>query len=119
MESPIGTARQGTEVRNSEHGRIDPVFSVLEKYKVAMGTLQEGKWFGIEVYLVGEALVLKDGRSISMVGHVKQRVFGSFQKALFLDMNLPLYTKRIIYDACILSVLLYGSECLISLRKHI
>ncbi len=33
--------------------------------------------------------------------------------------NLTLTTKKKIYQACILSVLLYGSECWIPLNKHI
>ena len=47
------------------------------------------------------------------------RAFGALRKAVFMDKNLTLYTKRIIYNASVLSVLLYGSECWIPLRKHI
>ena len=47
------------------------------------------------------------------------RAFGALRKAVFMDKNLTLYTKRMIYNACVLSVLLYGSECWIPLRKHI
>ena len=38
---------------------------------------------------------------------------------MFLDKNLTLHTKRIVYNACVLSVLLYGSECWTPLRRHI
>ena len=47
------------------------------------------------------------------------RAFGALRKAVFMDKNLTLYTKRMTYNACVLSVLLYGSECWIPLRKHI
>ena len=45
--------------------------------------------------------------------------FGALRKAVFMDKNLPLFTKRMIYNACVLSVLHYGSEFWITLRKHI
>ena len=47
------------------------------------------------------------------------RAFVALHKAVFMDKNLTLYTKRIIYNACVLSVLLYGFKYWISLRKHI
>ena len=47
------------------------------------------------------------------------KVFGALRKAVFLDRNLSLSTKRRPYNACILSVLLYGTKCWTPLRKHI
>ena len=47
------------------------------------------------------------------------RAFGAFLKAIFLDKNLTLHTKRMMYNASVLSVLLHGSECCIPLRKYI
>ncbi len=44
--------------------------------------------------------------------------FGAPRKAVFLDKNRSLTTKRKQYNACVLSVLLYGAECWIPLRKH-
>lgn len=46
------------------------------------------------------------------------RAFGALRKAVFMDRNLRLETKRRIYQACVLSVLLYGSESWVLLRKH-
>ena len=46
------------------------------------------------------------------------KAFGALKKAVFLDKNLSLTTKRRLYNAYVLSVLLYGAECWISLRKH-
>jgi len=37
--------------------------------------------------------------------------FGALKKTVFRDKNLTLNTKRKIYQACVLSVLLYGAEC--------
>ena len=46
------------------------------------------------------------------------KAFGALRKSVFLDKSLSLATKRRLYNACVLSVLLYGSECWFSLRKH-
>ena len=37
---------------------------------------------------------------------------------MFSDRNLRLSTKRRVYNACVLPVLLYGAECWVPLRKH-
>ena len=47
------------------------------------------------------------------------KAFGALRKAVFLNKNLSLETKRKLYNACVLSVLLYGAECWIPLRKHV
>ncbi len=44
------------------------------------------------------------------------RAFGALRKAVFLDRNLR--QKRKVYEACVLSVLLYGSECWVPLRRN-
>ena len=41
-----------------------------------------------------------------------------FFSAVFKDRHLNTNTKRKVYGACVLSVLLYGSECWTLLRKH-
>ena len=46
------------------------------------------------------------------------RAFGALRKAVFLDKDLTLRTKRKVYQACVTSVLLYGAECWVPLRKH-
>ena len=38
------------------------------------------------------------------------KAFGALRKAVFDDENLSLSTKRKVYNACVISVLLYGSE---------
>ena len=47
------------------------------------------------------------------------RAFGALRKAVFLDKNLNLKSKKAIYQACVLTVLLYGSECWTPLRRHL
>ena len=47
------------------------------------------------------------------------KAFGTLRKAVFMDKNLSIKTKRKVYQACVLSVLLYGSECWIPLGKHL
>jgi len=47
------------------------------------------------------------------------KTFGALRKAVFMDRNLRLTTKRTLYDACVVSVLLYGAEFWTPLRKHV
>ena len=47
------------------------------------------------------------------------RAFGALRKAVFRDRNLTLTTKRQVYQACVLSVLLYSSECWTPQQRHI
>ena len=46
------------------------------------------------------------------------KAFGALRKSVFLDKTLSLCTKRKVYNACVLSVLLYGAECWTPLCKH-
>ena len=45
--------------------------------------------------------------------------FGALTQAVFSDHNLSTMTKRLIYKACVLSVLLYGAECWTPLQRHL
>ena len=47
------------------------------------------------------------------------RAFGALCQAVFKDRNLNITTKQRVYQACVLSVLLYGSECWVPLRRHL
>ena len=47
------------------------------------------------------------------------RAFGALRQAVFKDCNLTITTKRQVYQACVLSVLLYRSECWTLLRRHL
>ena len=47
------------------------------------------------------------------------RAFGALRKSVFNSRDLRVETKRMVYLACVLSVLLYGSECWTPLRKDL
>ena len=47
------------------------------------------------------------------------KAFSALRKAVFTNTNHSLTTKRQVYHACVLSVLQYGAECWILLRKHL
>ena len=47
------------------------------------------------------------------------KAFGALQKAIFTNANLSLTTKEQVYEACVLSELMYGGECWILPRKHL
>lgn len=47
------------------------------------------------------------------------KAFGALRQPVFKDNNLSVTTKRRIYQACVMSVLLYGGECWVPLRKHL
>ena len=47
------------------------------------------------------------------------KAFGALRQAVFKDKHLTIATKRRIYNACVLSVLLYGSECWVPLRRDL
>ena len=49
----------------------------------------------------------------------ESQALGALKKPVFRDKNLALNTKRKVYQACVLSILLYGTECWISLKRHI
>ena len=54
VEGSIATARRRCDVSVVDERKIDQVVSELEKYRVVVAGLQETKWFGNEVYKVGE-----------------------------------------------------------------
>ncbi len=44
---------------------------------------------------------------------------GALRRAVFKDAHLSMTTKRHVYRACVLTVLLYGSECWVPLKRHL
>ena len=46
------------------------------------------------------------------------KVFGALRHAVFDNSHLSTVTKRHVYGACVLSVLIYGSECWVPLKNH-
>ena len=47
------------------------------------------------------------------------KAFGALRRSVFMDKDLRVTTKCKVYQACVLSVLLYGSECWTPLKKQL
>ena len=47
------------------------------------------------------------------------KAFGAPVRAVFKDAHLTVASKRHVYGACVLSVLLYGNECWVPLRRDL
>ena len=47
------------------------------------------------------------------------RAFGALRRADFQDRTLSVLTKRLVYQACVLNVLLYGGECWTPYNRHL
>ena len=68
------------------------------------------------------------GSSIATNGRIDDKIdmqianasktFGVLRQAVFKNANLSITTKRLVYQPCVLSVLLYGEEYWIPLKKH-
>ncbi len=68
------------------------------------------------------SLVHQDSRSshdIAARVASASRACGSLQKAIFSNPHLAIHTKRCVFNACVLSLLLYGSECWTPLQSDI
>ena len=65
------------------------------------------------------SLIAESGRAHEEVDRriaSASRAFGALRQPIFEDPDLSITTKRYIYRACVLSVLLYGSECWVPLK---
>ena len=66
------------------------------------------------------SLIAESGRAYEEVDRriaCASRAFGALRQPIFEDPNLSITTKRYIYRACVLSVLLYRSECWVPLSE--
>ena len=72
-EGSIDTARLSHEVNEPEDRRIDLVVRELDCYNIKVAALQETKWFGRRVYIVGECVVLTAGQETPQGNESKQR----------------------------------------------
>ena len=67
-------------------------------------------------------LIAESGRSHEEVDRriaSASKAFGTLRRAVSKDSNLSVKTKRSVYNACVMSVLLYGSECWVPLRRDL
>ena len=73
-------------------------------------------WVSESPYL--GSLTAESGRALEVDRRIAStsRAFGALRQSIFEDPNLSITTKRYIYRACVLSVLLYGSECWVPLK---
>ena len=68
------------------------------------------------------AIVHTDGRSAH---EIKSRIagasraFGALRRTVFMDRNLSVATKCQVYEACVVSLLLYCSECWVPLSRDV
>ena len=60
----IETAKHIAELIISDERKIDQIVEVLKKYNVYLAGLQETKWFGAEMYKVGDSVALSSGRPV-------------------------------------------------------
>ena len=68
------------------------------------------------------SLVSSSGRVDAEVDHriaSASRAFGALRRAVFTDRTLTTTTKRKVYQACVMPVLLYGCECWTLMRKNL
>ena len=64
VEGSIETGRRCCDASVVDERKIDQVVSELDRYRVVVGALQETRWFGCEVYRVGDSVVLTAGRDV-------------------------------------------------------
>ena len=69
----IETAKHIAELIISDERKIDQIVEVLKKYNVYLAGLQETKWFGAEMYKVGDSVVLSSGRPVPTAGESHHR----------------------------------------------
>ena len=63
-----------------EDCKVDLVISEQARYVIVVGSLQETKWFGNEVYEVADSVVLTSGRRTPMHGDRQQRRGGCLEE---------------------------------------
>ena len=107
-------------ISKTKHMATGRALSNVEKAPISVGinetisVVEEFKYLGSVI-----------GASGNMDGDIQNRLaqalraFGALRKAVFQDKNLSLMTKRKIYQSCVLTVLLYGAESWIPLRRHV
>lgn len=68
------------------------------------------------------SIISTDGRSATDIDSRiagASRAFGALRRPIFSDCHLPIHTKRLVYEACVMSLLLYGVECWVPLRRDV
>ena len=74
VEGSIESAKQSAEsVTTDERKIIHASYRGVKKYCIDIVGLQETKWFGAEMYMVGDSVVLSSGRAVPTSGGSHQR----------------------------------------------
>ena len=73
VDGSTETAKRSGDVIVTDERKIDQVVSESDRYDIVVGALQETKWFGTEVYIVGGSVVLTAGRDVPGGNEVRQR----------------------------------------------
>jgi len=69
----VEVASQRSDGQRGEDRKVDQVVYALGRYGVVVGALQETKWFGNEIYEVGNSVALTTGRKTPAQGEAVQR----------------------------------------------
>ena len=136
-EALLATTKRGAELATIEYMRVAADFgltlSIPKTKAMAVGRLvtEEDKQAldvggaeieSVEVFQYLGSQVDHTGRAtVDIEKRIAQasKVYGALKKAVFQDHDLTISTKRKIYHACVLSVLLYGSECWVPLKRDL
>ena len=133
----LATTKRGAELATIEYMRVAEDFgltlSIPKTKAMAVGRLvtEEDKQAldvggaeieSVEVFQYLGSQVDHTGRAtVDVEKRIAQasKAYGALKKAVFQDHDLTISTKRKIYHACVLSVLLYGSECWVPLKRDL
>ena len=113
--SDFGLTMSNPKTKHMVTGRL-----VEERDKEPIA-VEGGEICAVEEFAYLGSQIAASGR---MDGDVERRIvqaskaFGALRKSVFLDKDLTLSTKRRVYQACVMSVLLYGAECWTPMKKH-
>ena len=80
----------------------------------AVEVVSEFRYLGTNIHADGRC-----SRDIESRIAAASRAFGVLSRPVFRDNNLTLATKRTVFEACVLSLLLYASECWVPLQADI
>ena len=76
--------------------------------------ITEFKYLGSVIHSGGRSSCDFDSRIANV-----SRACGALQKSIFGNKHLDVHIKRCVFNACVLSLLLYGSECLTPLQRDL
>ena len=115
-----GSRGCGYQAEFQIHSEVKLFRIKISSASVRMITVVRGEIGSVDEFMYLGSVIAVSGRMDTDVDNriaKASRAFDALRKAVFLDRDLSLCTKRMIYQACVMSVLLYGAET--PLRRHI